>query len=205
VQKETSSIVPSGYFGTDSSNILVLDNIFSDELCDTIYDFLINNDDIWNDSDTSDQTSYDFWSGRLCLMTYFKDKDFYPELQERVKVLIGYIEKKFNVVIEAKKISLNFVRWPDGSSQAPHGDKENEDGSLQISEIRNYDLSTIIYINDNFDGGNTYFTQHDISIKPKKGSVLIFPGDRHYIHGVSEVTNGTRYTLPKFWTVSKMI
>jgi hypothetical protein len=198
------SIVPSGHFGTGSDNIIVIDKFFSDELCNKIHKFLENND-VWNDSETSDPESFDFWSGKLSFEHTFVKEEFYKELKNKISELISYMEQTYDVVIKKTEIGLNFVRWLDGDDQAPHGDKENEDGSLQIGEIRDYDLSTIIYINDNFDGGNTYFTQHDISVKPKKGSVLIFPGDKYYIHGVSKVKNGTRYTLPKFWTVTEML
>lgn len=198
------SIVPSGHFGTGPENIHVVDNFFSEDLCNKIHNFLKTNN-VWNNSETSDPGSYDFWSGKLAFENEFIGAEFYPELRQKIKELISLLETTYNVVIKKENIGLNFVRWFEGTDQAPHGDRENEDGSLQIGEIRDYDLSSIIYINDDFDGGHTYFTQHDISVKPKKGSVLFFPGDRYYIHGVSTITSGIRYTLPKFWAVQEIL
>ena len=51
--------------------------------------------------------------------------------------------------------------------------------------------TSILYLNDNFTGGNTIIEGERIS--PKKGSVITFKGELK--HGVEEVTEGNRYTI----------
>ena len=53
--------------------------------------------------------------------------------------------------------------------------------------------TSVLYLNDNFTGGKTYFEDGTTFI-PKKGKVLFYDGVEN-THGVTEVKNGTRYTL----------
>ncbi len=59
--------------------------------------------------------------------------------------------------------------------------------------------ATIIYINDNYNGGELFFTNKDIEIKPKPGSLIVFPGTSEFNHGVRHVQAGPiRYVLVGF-------
>ena len=51
--------------------------------------------------------------------------------------------------------------------------------------------TSILYLNDNFTGGNTIIEGE--RIPPKKGSVITSKGELK--HGVEEVTEGNRYTI----------
>ena len=62
-------------------------------------------------------------------------------------------------------------------------------------------LPTLIYLNDDYEGGELGFATHNLIIKPKKGDLIIFPGNMHYAHEVFEVLSGTRYTLPIWFTI----
>ena len=60
-------------------------------------------------------------------------------------------------------------------------------------------MSIVIYINDDYNGGNLRFVDHDFEIKPKAGSLLVFPSTDDYEHGVMTVEPGpTRYAIPAF-------
>ena len=73
------------------------------------------------------------------------------------------------------------------------------------------DVSTILYFNDNFSGGELRFGSsssdiHDsftYSMKPEPGMLVIFPSTKEYGHGVTRVSEGNRYVSPMFWTRSK--
>jgi hypothetical protein len=56
-------------------------------------------------------------------------------------------------------------------------------------------VSAILYLNDNYSGGEISFPHLDISIKPEAGTLITFPGNKHYIHEVKKVTSGTRFTM----------
>lgn len=58
--------------------------------------------------------------------------------------------------------------------------------------------SSIIYINNDYEGGSIHFYGHNKYIYPTAGSLLLFPSTKMYPHEVMEVTHGTRYTLSLF-------
>ena len=59
----------------------------------------------------------------------------------------------------------------------------------------------MIYMNEDFDGGELYFPYHDnFEIKPKPGMLVIFTGDIFHPHGIRPITSGTRYVHTTFWT-----
>lgn len=56
-------------------------------------------------------------------------------------------------------------------------------------------ISTVYYINDDYEGGSINFPRFNITYKPKANEFLIFPSTYVYNHSISEVTNGTRYAV----------
>lgn len=64
------------------------------------------------------------------------------------------------------------------------------------------DIATLIYINDNYEGGDIYFPELGISIKPEVGDLVCFPDTPDFVHGVKPITSGTRYTSPRWITRS---
>jgi hypothetical protein len=66
---------------------------------------------------------------------------------------------------------------------------------------RPLDYATLVYLNDDYIGGEIYFPEIDISIKPKAGDLVCFPDNEEYVHGVRPITSGSRYTLPRWFTL----
>lgn len=59
--------------------------------------------------------------------------------------------------------------------------------------------ATIIYINDDYVDGELFFPKLDISLRPKPGDMLFFPGDEKHEHGVKHVGEGPiRYVIVGF-------
>jgi predicted 2-oxoglutarate/Fe(II)-dependent dioxygenase YbiX len=59
-------------------------------------------------------------------------------------------------------------------------------------------LASVIYLNDDYEGGEIYFPDQGMSIKPKHGQLIAFPGA--WWHGVTAVSNGLRYTSPAWYS-----
>jgi|UniRef100_A0A6C0FDK5 hypothetical protein len=49
-----------------------------------------------------------------------------------------------------------------------------------------------------FEGGGTYFPQHEVLVKPPKGHLVIHPGKMTHWHGVRPITSGERYVIVSF-------
>ena len=83
-----------------------------------------------------------------------------------------------------------FQRMQDGVELKAHTDQYT-DPSIRYA--------TIIYINDDYNGGEIFFTNKNLELKPKPGSLLIFPGNDEFDHGVRHVQSGPiRYVLVGF-------
>jgi predicted 2-oxoglutarate/Fe(II)-dependent dioxygenase YbiX len=56
-------------------------------------------------------------------------------------------------------------------------------------------LSTVLFLNDDFEGGCFTFPDLRVTIRPEPGLLVCFPSSRWYRHGVEPVISGHRYTL----------
>jgi hypothetical protein len=45
-------------------------------------------------------------------------------------------------------------------------------------------ISNLVYLNDNYDGGELYFPEYDLMIKPEPGMLISFPGHFWNRHGI---------------------
>jgi hypothetical protein len=56
-------------------------------------------------------------------------------------------------------------------------------------------VSPILYLNDDYEGGEIEFVNFGLKIKPKAGSLFIFPSNYAYRHIAHPVTSGTKYAI----------
>jgi predicted 2-oxoglutarate/Fe(II)-dependent dioxygenase YbiX len=87
--------------------------------------------------------------------------------------------------------SYQISSWKLGVSLAPHIDTikyDHEDTHTPRSAI-----NALLYLTDDYEGGEISFPEINIAIKPKAGSVVVFDAD--LMHGVNAVENGMRKTL----------
>jgi hypothetical protein len=98
---------------------------------------------------------------------------------------------------EVKPNTSHAQKWTAGAFAYPHSDNSDFDGNPTAFEINKY--VAILYLNDEYKGGDLYFPDHDLNIKPNKCSIYIFPGGVENIHGVEEILEGERHTMLSFW------
>ena len=96
---------------------------------------------------------------------------------------------------------LQIMSWPVGIHMPPHADNANPDGSLHAMAHR--DFSGIVYLNDDYQGGEFYFTALDTVIKPKKGMLVAFTAGFYHEHAVLQVERKQRLTMPFFLTFNR--
>jgi len=73
-----------------------------------------------------------------------------------------------------------------------HKDDRNWDEPIQDLASRTYVCG--LFLTDDYEGGELTFEDYDISLKPKPGTLVLFPG--YYTrHGVNKVTSGTRINI----------
>lgn len=185
------SLVPSGYFGKTSDKIFVIDNFLTENECAILLN-AAKNLEIWKDSQYRNKYSSSEKLQNLDLNAY----NILQNVAEKFKKEISIF---FDTEIETYNIPIS--KWAIGNDQKPHADKEWADGTP--AEPNYFDIGSVIYLNEEYQGGELYFTQHDFKMKPKAFSAIAFPGDMYFLHGVTTVEKTERYTIPIFWTVTK--
>lgn len=93
--------------------------------------------------------------------------------------------------INIKLDPVNLKMYYPDQEMGPHYDGQDGDTTLRYS--------LVTYLNDDYDGGELYFKNQDIKIKPKAGSLVIFPAQKPYIHQSLPVKNGVKYISPALW------
>lgn len=129
-------------------------------------------------------------------LTYMHKYNGLPDKYNLISRVKNEIEKAYNledIKILEKEDFLGVVHWETGSYLNVHVD--------DLGYVTENHLPIIIYLNDNYEGGEIKFETHDICLKPKTGDLVIFPGNMHYAHEVKKVLSGDRYTLPIWFTI----
>lgn len=140
-----------------------------------------------------------FWDNRVLHPHIFKkDKEILEKFKDVGERIAKIIKELYNLDSDIFYDTIHIVRWFDGMEQPPHADAVNADGSYHPLSWR--DFGAIIYLNDNYSGGHTYYPNHNFEIIPEPGKLAIHPSDLNHLHGVSKISGGMRYTLPSFWT-----
>lgn len=93
------------------------------------------------------------------------------------------------------------LKYLPGASLGIHNDNDTNsliiDGQRHYSgrEIAMYQVTNcLVYLNEEYEGGEMHFPYLDISVKPKRGDMIFFPANYIGTHGVAPVTSGERYT-----------
>ncbi len=105
-------------------------------------------------------------------------------LDECVKL---YAEK-VGVAYEPASRNLDIRLYDTGMGLGPHGD---------INQDFQNEFSFVVYLNDDYEGGELRFNDKGITIKPKAGSVVGFRSLE--VHESLPTTSGIKWHIPYFW------
>jgi hypothetical protein len=102
------------------------------------------------------------------------------------RYLAGHGLDKNNYNLKLNQVPIK--KWNEGEYMGPHFDGQDGDSTLAFS--------LVTYINDDYEGGEISFPNQNITIKPKAGSMIMFPSQLPYLHEVKPIISGTRYMSP---------
>jgi hypothetical protein len=204
------SMTPSGWFGDSKDMIVELENFMTEEEI-VFLENAAKSLTIWDVTETHVNENgtivYDsnYWKDRVATKPTLDKND-----SAIAPVVAGLFERLKPIVEEFYKVEViptgpTIVKWLPGQRQNPHADKELHEGpdAGLPNDFPNYDLSSLFYLNDDYEGGELYFPLQGVQFKPKKGAAYFFPGDKNFIHGVTEIKSGLRFTCPFFWEIIK--
>jgi hypothetical protein len=159
--------------GNSADNILYLEDILSKKDHETLLDY-VKHFESWNKEP---------WGARSIKSAYMSEE--ISEILEKVFTLVYEKAKTlYGVDINFfKKSTLQIVKFIKGFALEPHVD------TLSVESLH---IASVYYINDDYEGGEISFPDHNIKIKPKANSIILFPGNENYVHEVFEVVGGER-------------
>ena len=149
-----------------------------------------------------DSLSEDDWNK----LNYLQDPDWEDKFYEYKDELISSIVRnKLDKLMFGLSGSVVYgfnriLRQRPKDHMIPHVDAIFD----TVSKL-NRDYASIVYLNDDYVGGELSYINLNIEIKPPAGSLMIFKTGSKYLHEVKPVSgNKTRYCLPA-WIFSNTV
>tara|TARA_R110002020_G_scaffold63177_1_gene168954 strand:+ start:1884 stop:2450 length:567 start_codon:yes stop_codon:yes gene_type:complete len=115
---------------------------------------------------------------------------YWNYIKKEITRLYPYYKIKFPLM-ESKKINqIDLLKYNSGGKYEIHTDAFTD-------AFRS--LSVIINLNDDYEGGDLVFTDQQHKevkrLKLEKGSIVFFPSNFLYPHGIEPIKKGTRYSV----------
>lgn len=189
------------------SNILLWKNVISKENCNTIINSIEKYPD-WKDSkiggvEEKSKLDTEYRKSKIDYLTLrfgFNSEIYWSHNT------IGYAIKK--VIEETSK--EYYYKGRNNDLQSSLGSCVTQDEGFQVLKYEkgqfykthidsgleiNRVISVLLYLNDNYEGGETYFVRQNIKVKGKQGDILVFPSNYCYPHSAEEILSGTKYSV----------
>tara|TARA_R110000803_G_scaffold79790_1_gene145514 strand:- start:157 stop:702 length:546 start_codon:yes stop_codon:yes gene_type:complete len=118
------------------------------------------------------------------------DVFYWNFIKLEIERLYNYYTAKFPIMMSSKINQIDLLKYLPGGKYEIHTDH---------CTTANRALSVIINLNNGYEGGDLVFTdqkEKEIKrLKLGKGSIVFFPSNFIYPHGIQPITKGTRYSI----------
>jgi hypothetical protein len=111
-------------------------------------------------------------------------KKCYEDVESALKTCMTHYESVYSFKMEYME-AINFVRYKPGQHFSVHADH----GFSYTCTV-----SSVMYLNDDYEGGELWFPYLNITFKPEAGDIVIFPSTYIYAHASKKITKGTKYS-----------
>ena len=95
--------------------------------------------------------------------------------------------------------SVFLGRLGEGDRIEPHFDNTRLDGKIP-NHTSQRSHSSLFYLSEDFEGGEIVFPKQGLSVKPETGMYVSFPASPPYLHYVTPVRRGARYSTTVWFT-----
>lgn len=190
----TISTTPTefGDKGFIKEDIIVYNNFLTQDECERLVAFMDDEDNPWSMSAFFESYGMSIMPEDPILEKYGFESDYFAKLATRLQKTV---EDAFERPL--KPVSSHAQKWQVGAFAPFHSDNTDMEGNPSAWEKSK--LVCLLYLNDNYEGGDLDFRDHDISIKPVSAQLITFPGGINNVHQVIPVKGATRHTIGAFW------
>jgi hypothetical protein len=110
--------------------------------------------------------------------------NIYNEISSILYMCLNHYQQVFHINMNYME-AINFVKYGPGQHFAVHADH-----GFSYSCV----VSSVMYLNDDYEGGELWFPYLDIKYKPEYGDIILFPSTYIYAHASLPVISGTKYS-----------
>ena len=146
-------------------------------------------------------TSWSMWSSSNddYIFGYRKSTNFEkmssaaPDVKSAYSLISNALDEAGKYYSDTLKIPLgiqapiSISKYVPNAYMGPHADEGHRSH-----------ISAVLYLNDNFQGGGLEFPNQGVFIKPKAGSIIVFPSVQPFVHD-PKPADGVKYISPAFW------
>lgn len=129
----------------------------------------------------------------LCDINFIDYSQFNEQVEFVIEKCKEYVESTYNLPCEFS--ILEFIKYEVGGHYISHIDGQYLEGNTIKIGPEQKDITCILYLNDDYEGGELIFNFFNKTIIPQKGDVVTFPSNWRYLHKVSTITEGERYAI----------
>lgn len=129
----------------------------------------------------------------------------FPQINELMHHIVKQVINPFyQFEVDSSEVP-QLLSYGVGGHYLPHIDGEGiwtaPDQTQIWRKTVDRDLTMVLYLNNDFEGGDFVFSDLHIRVRPEPGLLVCFPSNRYYRHGVEPVTKGNRYSMVTWMTV----
>lgn len=180
---------------------ITLENFISDDECKTLLNIATHNEELFEMGRCIEVPRWDKRNIHTHMLqnNHKNAHDLIIQVADRIQNKIREMENTDNIWLEVPMYS----RWLQGDNlMPPHADNIEQDGiTPNYTPWRSHGI--VLYLNDDFLGGELLYEKHDITLKPVPRTCAIHRAGIEDSHGVFEVQKGTRHTIVTFACTDK--
>lgn len=112
--------------------------------------------------------------------------DMHSGIFSRVKPCVDDYGRYWGVGIQSYE-AFNFVKYEGAGT---HFKIHADHGPTYVTTI-----SIVVYLNNDYVGGELWFPRFNLSFKPEPGDIVVFPSTYIYEHASQDMISGTKYSV----------
>jgi hypothetical protein len=154
-----------------------------------------------------DSVSFESVSNNPNLFSFQIPNDYvYTSIINKINTkLVSTLEEHYKKQV-SHYTSGSIIRYKQDQFIGPHADWEPEDPYVKNFNKKKVDISSIIYLNENFIGGELIFCENKnllknklLTLLPKKGLVIFFDSLKY--HYTDPIISGSKYSYTNFYSL----
>jgi hypothetical protein len=112
--------------------------------------------------------------------------DMHEQVFQTVRRCVDDYGRYWGVGISSYE-AFNFVKYEGAGT---HFKIHADHGPTYVTTV-----SIVVYLNDEYEGGELWFPRFDLTLKPKAGDIAVFPSTYIYEHASQDMVSGTKYSV----------